>query len=64
MSDEPRDEPRYLSYEVEAAALEAIHQDPIAALRRIRIFALTGISTGEYKQALAAIVEITGEELA
>jgi hypothetical protein len=58
------DEPRYLEYELEAAALEAFRQDPIAALRRIRIFALTGISTGEYKEALAVIIEITGEELA
>jgi hypothetical protein len=34
-----------------------------AQIRRIRIFALTGISTGEYKEALAAIIEITGQEL-
>jgi hypothetical protein len=54
---------RYLEVHEDAARLELLREGPLDTLRSIRRLALTGLSSGEYKAALAAIVEITGKEL-
>lgn len=55
---------RYLEVHEDAARLELLREGaPLDTLRSIRRLALTGLSDGEYKAALAAIVEITGKEL-